>query len=125
MKPTRKALLGVAAGVLMLSGLVGCGGGSSSTASCPKAVEALTANLKTAKTIGDVDKTLAQDTFVACADSGAWMQSARDHGLGAALATTRGSRSSVNATDALNFLCTRYDAANTTAACDGRHDASG
>ena len=108
-------------GLLIFFVVKGCSGSSSAGADCPKAVDALSAELARVQNASDISASVAKDSFSGCGGPASWTLAADTDKIG----TQIGNLGDMDGTplssdDALAFLCARYDRSNSTDTCAGR-----
>lgn len=116
-----KGIFRAAAVVVALgAGLTGlaCKSSVTSASDCPKAIDALSANIGSTTNAADIDPTLVKTSFSECGGPATWKLSAGVDKIGTQIGQ-RGDMdgSSLSTSTALDFLCSRFDSGNSTDTC--------
>jgi hypothetical protein len=108
--------------VVVASMCVACGSGAASGESCPKAVDALSAEITSVTNAADISSSVVKKSFDDCGGPELWKVSADVDKIGDEI-QSKGDMDpnlTMSTSDALDFLCARFDSGNSTDTCSGR-----
>jgi hypothetical protein len=112
------AAVGGAFIVVLLAALSCSSSSSSAGGGCPKAVDALSANIGAVTNASDISASVAKDSLLRCGGPASWKLSAGVDQIGAKIGSLGDMNDpSMSTGTALDFACSRYDPTNSTDTC--------